>query len=199
MIGKVKAATKTKLLDAALRIIREKGYTATTIDDICRMAGVTKGGFFHHFKSKEDLALEAANHFHQMASALFESAPHNELEDPLDRLLGYLDFRISILSSDLPHCTCLLGTMVQEVHDTHPAIRRACDQFITYHANQLARDIELARQRHKPDAEWSAESLGLHMQAVVQGALLLAKARQDHEVAAESFRQLRRYLELLFR
>ena len=52
--------SKTKLLRAALRVIRAKGYAATTVDDICHQAGVTKGSFFHHFKSKDELALAAA-------------------------------------------------------------------------------------------------------------------------------------------
>ena len=52
--------TRGKLLDAALTVIRTKGYTATTVDDICVAAGVTKGSFFHYFKSKEDLALASA-------------------------------------------------------------------------------------------------------------------------------------------
>ena len=43
------------ILDAALRIVREQGYSATSVDDLCRAAGVTKGAFFHHFKSTEDL------------------------------------------------------------------------------------------------------------------------------------------------
>ena len=47
--------SKTKFLDAALRVIRTKGYTATRIDDVCAAAGLTKGSFFHHFKSKEEI------------------------------------------------------------------------------------------------------------------------------------------------
>ena len=47
-------ASKTKLLNAALQVIRTKGYAATTVDDICNAAEVTKGSFFHHFKGKEE-------------------------------------------------------------------------------------------------------------------------------------------------
>jgi len=46
---------KRKLLDAALRVIRAQGYAGSSVDDICREAGVTKGSFFHHFKGKDDL------------------------------------------------------------------------------------------------------------------------------------------------
>ena len=97
--------TKTKLLDAALTAIRAKGYTATTVDDICQAAGVTKGAFFHHFKSKEDLAVAAARHWGALTSGLFASALYRALQDPLDRVLAYVDFRKAILQGELPEYT----------------------------------------------------------------------------------------------
>ena len=49
-------STKNKLLDASMELMRRQGFHATTVDDICAAAGVTKGGFFHYFKNKEDIA-----------------------------------------------------------------------------------------------------------------------------------------------
>src|SRR5271166_3988190 len=92
-----RTGAKTKLLDAALSGIRAKGYSATTVDDICQIAGVTKGAFFHHFHSKEELALAAAAHFSSMADRRFSTAPYRSLPDPVDRLLGYVDFRRAML------------------------------------------------------------------------------------------------------
>jgi len=71
---KTKPSAKSKLLDAAVSVIRARGYSATTVDDLCGSAGVTKGGFFHHFESKEALAVSAAGHFGSMADDLFLSA-----------------------------------------------------------------------------------------------------------------------------
>jgi TetR/AcrR family transcriptional repressor of nem operon len=85
--------SKTKLLDAALLVIRAKGYSATRIEDICETAGLTKGSFFHHFDSKEALALAAANYWIEGTSAMFAAAPYHAHADPLDRLLAYVDFR----------------------------------------------------------------------------------------------------------
>ena len=56
---------RTKLLDAAIDVIRAQGYCATTVDDLCRAAGVTKGAFFHHFTSKDAMAVAAAQHWTQ--------------------------------------------------------------------------------------------------------------------------------------
>ena len=189
---------RTRLLDAAMQVIREQGYSATSVDDICRAAGLTKGAFFHHFESKEDLAVAAAAHFSAMAERLFGAAPYRELADPLDRLLGYIDFRAAILEGPIAGFTCLLGTLVQEAYATHPAIRRACDTYLGVHAAGLAPDIEAAKALYAPEASWSALGLALHTQAVLQGAFILAKAKGGPEIARESVAHLRRYIEFLF-
>jgi TetR/AcrR family transcriptional regulator, transcriptional repressor for nem operon len=191
-------ASKTRILDAAVQVIRAKGYSAMTIDDVCLVAGLTKGSFFHHFKSKEALALAAAGHFAAMADSLFAQAPYRALHDPLERLLGYVDFRMAILRGRLPEFTCLLGTMVQETFESYPAIREACDTHISAHAAEVAKDIAEAKSRYAPDATWSAEGLGLYTQAVIQGAFILAKAKNGPQVATECLGHLRRFLELLF-
>lgn len=189
--------SRQRFLDAAVRLIRTRGYGAATIDDLCREAGLTKGSFFHHFRSKEDLALAAAGHFAGGAAALFGQAPYHAHEDARDRVLGYVDFRRAILRGDLPEFTCLLGTMVQETYTTHPALREACDRHLSEHVDTVAQDIAEARAACAPDADWTAESLGLFTQAVLQGSFVLAKARGGAEVADACLAHLRRYLELL--
>ncbi len=190
--------SKAKLLDGALHVIRAKGYAATRIEDVCDAAGLTKGSFFHHFKTKEELALAAADHFAAMADSAFATAPYQSAADPLDRLLGYVDFRIAILHGALPDFTCLLGTMVQEAYDTHPAIRAACDKHISAHAAAVARDIAAAKKRYAPNAPWRPESLAVFTQAVIQGAFVLAKAKGGAKIAAQCLSHLRRYLETQF-
>jgi TetR/AcrR family transcriptional regulator, transcriptional repressor for nem operon len=181
-----------------MHVIRAHGYAASSVDDICREASLTKGAFFHHFKSKEDLAVAAAGHFSEMAEGLFAAAPYRALAEPLDRLLGYIDFRTAILEGPIPEFTCLLGTMVQEAYDTHPAIRDACDLHLTAHAADLAKDIAAAKALYAPNAPWSAESVALYVQAVLQGGFVLAKARGGPEVARDCLMHLRRHLLHLF-
>jgi TetR/AcrR family transcriptional repressor of nem operon len=168
------------------------------VDDLCDEAGVTKGAFFHHFKSKEALGIAAADYWSQMTAAFFEGAPYHKHKDPLDRVLGYIDFRKAILRGKVPEFTCLVGTMVQEVYEIYPAIREACDASISAHAAKVEADIAQAIKRHGIRAKWTAPSLALHMQAVLQGAFVLAKTKRDATVAAQSVDHLRRYVELLF-
>jgi TetR/AcrR family transcriptional repressor of nem operon len=198
-IATARHESKTRFLEAALQVIRAKGYTATTVEDVCGAAGLTKGSFFHHFDSKEELALAAADYFTEGAGALFASAPYHQRADPLDRLLAYVDFRKTLLAGELADFTCLAGTMVQEVYDTHPAIREACDRSMSGHSERLVPDIVEAMRKYGVTGDWTPRSLALYVQAVMQGSFILAKAKGGPAVAGECLDHLRRYIEMLFR
>lgn len=193
-----KRDARARLLDAALNVIRTKGYSATTVDELCAAAGVTKGAFFHHFRSKEDLGVAAAEFWSQMTGELFAHAPYHLHAKPLDRIFAYLAFRREILRGGIAEFTCLVGTMVQETYETAPQIRDACARSITSHAATLEADIEMAMHDFGLEAEWTAKSLALHTQTVLQGAFILAKATGGAAIASESIDHLRRYIELLF-
>jgi TetR/AcrR family transcriptional regulator, transcriptional repressor for nem operon len=192
------AGVRQKLLIAALSLIREKGYSSTSVENICTHAAVTKGAFFHHFKSKEALGVAAANYWTEVTGSVFESARYHRHSDPLDRVLGYLDFRKALLKGEISEFTCLVGTMVQEIYDSSPDIRDACEASISAHAATIEADITEAVKQHRIRAPWTAGSLALHTQAVLQGAFILAKAKGGAAIAAASIDHLRRYIELLF-
>ncbi|WP_270373713.1 TetR/AcrR family transcriptional regulator [Marinicauda sp. Alg238-R41] len=189
---------RERLLDAALKLIRETGYAATTVDALCAEAGATKGAFFHHFASKDDLAVAAAAHWGETTGALFETAPYHDPDDALDRIFAYLDFRDALLAGTVPEFTCFAGTMIQEVHESAPAIRDAAYACVTGHASTLEADFAEALALYgAPDAP-SAQSLALHTQAVLQGGFILAKGAGHAGPARETLAHLRRYLEQVF-
>jgi TetR/AcrR family transcriptional repressor of nem operon len=198
VVSSPKIGARQKLLAAAVLRIRGNGYAATTVDQLCADAGVTKGAFFHHFKSKEALAVAATVYWAEITDPVFEEAPYQKFSDPLDRVLGYLDFRKSLLKGEVVEFTCLFGTMVQELFGTHPEIRDVCASAIVGHAERIEVDIAAAMKVHGIRAKWTAASLALHTQAVLQGAFILAKATGNAQVAESNVDHLRQYVELLF-
>ena len=198
--GRVARGTaRTRLLDAAVQVIRTKGLSATSVDELCATAGVTKGAFFHHFETKQALAVAAADHWSQTTGALFASADYHTHADPADRIFGYLDLRAQLISGSPADYTCLVGTMTQEAFATYPEVRDACAASIFGHARTLEADFAaaLASAGHPPDVD--AAGLARHTQAVLQGAFVLSKAADDPTLVGQSIDHLRRYLEFLFR
>lgn len=190
---------RVRLLDAAIQVIRTQGFAGTSVDELCRVAGLTKGAFFHHFASKEALGVAAAQHWSAVTGALFASAAYHDHADPLDRVLAYIDFRAALIEGAPAEFTCLAGTMVQEAFAASNEIRAACEASIFGHAATLEADIEAARAKYKIGGDWSAKSLALHTQAVLQGAFILAKAQGGPEIALEMAAHLKRYVALLFK
>src|SRR3982750_2221813 len=109
-------SSRDRLIGATIDLVRANGYASTRVDDVCAAAGVTKGSFFHHFESKEDLAIAAARQWGEGAVRLFAGAPFMAKPDPLDRLFGYLQFRRDLISGRFHEWTCYAGTTIQETH-----------------------------------------------------------------------------------
>lgn len=190
---------RTRLLEAARDVVRSKGFAATTVDDLCKAADVTKGAFFHHFKSKDALGVAAAEFWTETTSAFFEGAPYHAPTDPFDRVLAYIAFRREIIAGDLAEFTCLVGTLAQEVHTTAPDIRDAAGASIFGHAKTLEANIAAALEdRDITPNGWTPASLARHFQTVIQGGFILAKAGNNPDLAREALDHLDRYVRHLF-
>ena len=192
-------SAREKLIEAAHATVRYKGFAATSVDELCAAAGVTKGAFFHHFPSKEALAVAAAGAWTNRAEQhIFTLPAWTKIADPLDRYLGHIDFRLAMLDGPIEDFTCFVGTMVQEAYNSSDPIRMACNASITAYAERLAEDIQPAIDKYGIESGVTALSLAYHTQAVMQGAFIMAKAKGDPEIARETVLHLKNYVFMLF-
>lgn len=189
---------RLRILVAATDLIRRRGFSGTSIDELCTAAGVTKGAFFHHFASKEALGVAVVEHWTETTGTIFAAHEYNAMPDPLDRVFAYLDLRRALLEMPLPEYSCVAGTTVQETFETYPAIRAAAESSIRSGAAHVEAHLADALAMH-PVEGVTAEGLAMQFQVSVQGGIVVAKALNDPEAARAAFDHLERYLRLLFK
>ena len=183
-------STRERLVASAAEVIRIKGYAAASVNDIAAAAGVTKGSFFHHFPTKEACAREAAVQWKEQSRAdAADSA--RKATTPAERIIAYIDFRISLLEGPVAKYACYIGTVLHEVHDTHPELAADIASSLLDQARALEPDLAAALGAARSEAH----ALAIHIEASIQGALLLARAEGGTAGARASLGYLKNYIE----
>jgi TetR/AcrR family transcriptional repressor of nem operon len=185
-------ATRAKLVQTATELIRRKGYIATRIDDVCEHAGVTKGAFFHHFATKEDLAEACLVDWGRSTGQMLLNAPFQNEPDPSKRVLGVFDFFIELFDQPDAMRSCLVGTTVQEVSETHPQLRLAANQCFEAARSLFKSMLEEACQSSSEPVDTT--SLADLWMATLQGSLILYKASQNPAVIRTSLQHTKNYI-----
>lgn len=190
--------TRENLVKAAVNLILEKGYHATGVEAICEQAGVTKGSFFHHFASKEDLGLAVIRWWSEMGTGLYAKAWEDTTADPLQQLFAMIETMESFASRpDLP-CVCVIGMMAQEMAATHPQLRASCAAELTVWTQHVVTLLTRAQARHRPPATFDPEEVAWFLNSLWQGSMLIAKTREDQRIIVRNLHHARAYLETLF-
>ena len=189
---------KEKLLEQAQELMLAKGFAATTVDEICRAAGLTKGSFFHYFGSKEELGKEVLDRFCRFQMERLAKNPLLRRRDPLERLYGWVDGAIEMSKTPMARKGCLLGNFAQELSDTHPKLRSQCAQRFSEWADMLKKEFDEAGAKHLPGTRLDTQGLAEHLIAVLEGSLILAKAKRDMRVVEKNLIHFKRYLKALF-
>lgn len=157
----------------------ECGYAATTVDHICKAAGVTKGAFFHHFDTKEAMAREVLDRFIEGLFAPMGFARDPRLEgDPLKRIRTMFDQLASAYGGASSGTGCLIGLFVMELGALNTDFRAVCAAAFEKLRDALERELSAATRYHSSQAA----DLGVLADGAVsaiQGAVIVARARKD--------------------
>jgi TetR/AcrR family transcriptional repressor of nem operon len=195
-------ATRERIVTTAEKLILEQGYAGTSLQDILAATGLTKGAFFHHFADKQALGTAVVEHYALTDFALFEgwSVEADALtDDPLERCLVFLKlFERFLLGLDEPLGGCVFASYVYEARNFGSAtldyIRERLHLW-----QQLYEDKFAALIAHRrPRLPVTAVDLAELMVTLIEGGLMMGKARSDGKLLARQSAQIRNYLQLLF-
>ena len=185
------STTRDKLIEAAQALMLSRGYPATTVDQICESAGVSKGSFYHFFHTKEDMGLAVLEAFQAKNARLIADGPQAGLADPVERALALVDHLIAA-AGEMWGSGCLLGNFALDLAETNPTIRQdVSDRFRRVAAGLSEGMAPLAAEAGVPDGP-SAQELAEQFIIVVEGALVLAKAHKDWSYVTRALDRFRR-------
>ena len=197
-------ATREKIISAAEALVLDRGYAGTSLDDLLKVTGLTKGAFFHHFKCKADLSRAIIERYAEADLGDFRAWSERAdrlSDDPLERVLIFLKLieeSFQQIEGDTPP-RCMFAAYLQQPsafpQEIHAFIRDSLKQWQAIYERKFAALIA-ARPPAQPV---TAQALAELVTAVLQGGMILGSAFHDRDYALRQSRQVRQYLELLFR
>jgi TetR/AcrR family transcriptional regulator, transcriptional repressor for nem operon len=196
------AATRTRILDAAERLVLDQGFAGTSVDDVISAAGTTKGGFFHHFPSKQELAHALVERYVAADMRLLDdllARAESESDDPLDQLLRFVSLQdvTDELAGETPGCLYASFCYEQELVD-ETTRHLIADAVLAWRTRTRAKLDEVAA-RYPPRVPVDLDALADQGLAVYEGSFILSRALVEPRLLRSQLEHFRTYLELLFR
>jgi AcrR family transcriptional regulator len=196
-------ATRTRILDSAERLALEQGFAATSVDEMIAVAATTKGGFFHHFASKQALARALVERYVATDMELLEellARAEASSDDPLDQLLHFVALQEDVvddLGGGVPGCLYASFCYEQElVDDTTRGL--IADAVLAWRVRTRAL-LDRVAERYPPRVPVELDALADQGLAVYEGSFVLSRALGEPELLRGQLRLFRTYLELVFR
>lgn len=168
-----------RLLGATRKLLIRSGFGGASVDRICREAGISKGGFFHHFKTKEEAVIKVARDFVAELGREFKALSQTPAEDAGQRLLHYIDFTIVACERSVLSAGCLIGSLTAGLPGESRAatgIRAVCCEAFTAWVGAFETLLHNAKQAGLLPARTDSRTLASQFVALVEGSLLLRNA-----------------------
>ena len=196
------AHTRERILDAAQASVLQKGFAATSIDEVLFEAGITKSGFFYHFRDKNDLARGLLERFQTQDALIYDEifARAEQLnEDPLHSYLVGLRLLAETMA-DLPngHPGCLVATFVNQDQLFDAAVRAMMVETITTWRENFLGRLERIADVYPPRIDIELATLANMLGVVVDGGIIMSRALRDPRILAEQIMAYRTFVRVVF-
>lgn len=194
--------TRERILDVAYEAIVHKGFAATSIEELVEAAGITKSGFFYHFRDKNDLARQLFERFLNEDNALLDtltSRARTLSDDPLHSLLIFLNLYAETMD-DMPelHPGCLIAAITYQEQMFDRDVRRMNAESILGLRARFREWLEEIGRKHPPKLDIDLDALADQLTAVVEGSIILSKALAEPKLMGRQMRLFRDHVKLVF-
>jgi AcrR family transcriptional regulator len=194
--------TRENILACAEGIILQRGYSGTSLEDIIRDAGVTKGGFFYHFDGKSDLAKKLMLRYLEQDKVFFDALLERAAsltEDPLQQLLIFLKLMAEAMA-DLPgtHPGCLVASFTYESQQFDDELRDLNRQGVLAWRQLFTEQFEKIVEQYPPKTDKPLLELADMLTTVIEGGIVMSKVLDDRHILPNQLLLYRDYVRRVF-
>jgi len=201
-MGEKAQNTKNRIMETAEKIILQKGFAGTSIDEIIDNAHITKGGFFYHFKGKNDLALALLQRYLEADDVFFNdilNRARSLSEDPLQQMLIFLKLLAEAMQQ-LPdtHPGCLVAAFTYESQQFDDDVIQKNKEGILSWRKLFAEQLTVIEHSYQPKFETNVDDMADLLSACMEGGIILSRVLGEQDSLAKQILHYRDYLRLLY-
>lgn len=191
------AGTRSRLVDAAMRLFWEKGFASTSVADVLKAAGANSGSLYHFFPGKQDLLLAVLDRYRDGIHEQLLDPAWQGIDDPIEKVFALLArYRQGIVQTE---CTygCPIGSLALEIHEPDPPVRAAL--AANFDAWTGAVEACLREAGARLPLALDRRGLAQFVLTAMEGGVMQARTHRDVAYFDTSVLQLRRYFDCLQR
>ncbi|MGH1353041.1 MAG: TetR/AcrR family transcriptional regulator [Methyloligellaceae bacterium] len=194
--------TRERIMDIAEEGVLQKGFSATSIEEIIVAAEITKSGFFYHFKDKNELAIALIERYIQednrILGDLFSRAKELH-DDPLHQFLIGLKL-LAELMEDLPngHPGCLVATFCYQERLFDNRVKDLNKKGVLEWRYMFIKELEAIAEKYPPKDDVNLDDVADMVTNTVEGGIIMSKALNNPQILPNQIMLLRSYIKLLF-
>jgi AcrR family transcriptional regulator len=194
--------TRARILDIAQDAVLHKGFASTSIEEVIVAAGITKSGFFYHFRDKNDLAKAMLQNYldneWEVFDQLFVQADEM-VEDPLHAFLAFLKM-FADLMGDLPngHPGCLVASYVYQDQLFSRDVRDMTTEGHRIWRERFRERLDIIAARYPPKLDIDLDDMADMLSAVADGGIILSKSLHDPKLLPRQILLYRNFIKLVF-